>query len=51
MKYIAIIDTDNYKDFKFFEDANGKYLVARDANAKYDEWISLHFTQEEGGEL
>ena len=47
MKYIAIIDTDNYKDFKFFEDANGKYLVARDAGAESDEWIALHFIKAE----
>lgn len=47
MKYIAIIDTDDYKDFKFFEDADGKYLIAKDANAKNDEWISLHFIQAE----
>ena len=43
MKYIAIIDTDEFKDFKFFEDADGKYLVAKDANAKSEEWIPLHF--------
>lgn len=47
MKYKAIIETDDYKDFKFFEDTDGKYLVVKDANAKYDEWISLHFTQAE----
>lgn len=47
MKFIAIIDTDDYKDFKFFEDADGKYLVVKDANAKYDEWIALHFTKAE----
>ena len=47
MKYIAIIDTDAYKKFKFFEDANGKYLVARDAGAESDEWIALYFTEVE----
>lgn len=45
MKYIAVIDTNDYKDFKFFEDADGKYLVARDANAESDEWIALHFIE------
>ena len=50
MKYIAIIDTDDYKDFKFFEDAEGKYLIVKDANAKCEEWINLHFTQTESEE-
>lgn len=45
MKYIATIDTDNYKDFKFFEDANGKYLVVKDKNSSYDEWIALYFVE------
>ncbi len=47
MKYMAVINTDDYKDFKSFEDADGKYLVARDAGAKSDEWIALHFTEVE----
>ena len=47
MKYTAVLDTDDYKDFEFFEDADGKYLVAKDANAKMDEWISLYFTKME----
>ena len=47
MKYIATIDTDEFKDFEFFEDADGKYLVARDAGAKSDEWIVLRFTEAE----
>ena len=40
-KYVAIIDTDEYKDFKVFEDGCGEYLVARDENAQSDEWICL----------
>ena len=47
MKYVAVINTDDYKNFKFFEDADGKYLVARDAGAESDEWIVLHFTEAE----
>lgn len=47
MKYIATIDTDEFKDFEFFEDADGKYLVARDAGAESDEWIALHFKEAE----
>lgn len=42
MKYIAIIDTDDYENFEFFEDATGKYLAVKDVNAKYDEWMVLH---------
>lgn len=45
MKYIAIIDTDDFEDFKFFEDGNGKYLAVKDANAKPDEWVALQFTE------
>jgi len=45
MKYTAIIDTDKFSNFKFFEDADGKYLVARDANAEPAEWLPLHFTE------
>lgn len=45
MKYAAFIDTDDIKNLKFYEDADGKYLVARDANAGPDEWIALHFTE------
>jgi hypothetical protein len=26
MKYKAVIETDDYEDFEFFEDGNGKYL-------------------------
>jgi hypothetical protein len=43
MKYVAILDTDEFKDFKFFEDADGKYLAVKDANAKSNEWLPLHF--------
>lgn len=37
MKYKAVIETDDYKDFKFFEDGNGKYMVAKDAGATASE--------------
>ena len=45
MRYIAIIDADKFSNFKCFEDADGKYLVAKDANAEIDEWLPLHFTE------
>lgn len=45
MKYKAIIETDDYKDFKFFEDDNGKYMVGKDAGSFDDEWIPLYFTE------
>jgi hypothetical protein len=45
MKYKAIIDTDDFEDFDFFEDGNGKYLHAVDAGAENGEWIPLHFTE------
>ena len=45
MKYKAIIETDDYKDFEFFEDGNGKYLHAVDAAAENNEWIPLYFTE------
>lgn len=44
MKYIAIIDTDDYEDFNFFEDGNGKYLIVKDKNSK-SEWMSLRFSK------
>jgi len=44
MKYIAIIDTDDYKDFEFFEDGNGKYMAVKDAGATANGgWIPLYF--------
>lgn len=43
MKYITILDTDDYIDFEFFEDGNGKYLHAVDANAMNGEWVYLPF--------
>lgn len=49
MKYIAIIDTDDFKDFEFFEDGNGKYLVTKDAGAVNNEWIPLYFKECEQG--
>ena len=45
MKYIAVLDTDDYKDFKFFEDSIGKYMVGKDANATANGWIPLFFTE------
>lgn len=47
MKYVAIIDTDEYKNFKFFEDGCGEYLVAKDKNAQPNEWIRLPFVKAE----
>ena len=43
MKYIAVLDTDDFEDFEFFEDENNKYLHAVDANATNGEWIYLPF--------
>ncbi len=43
MKYIAVLDTDDYEDFEFFEDGNSKYLHAVDADATNGEWIYLPF--------
>ena len=45
MKYKAVIETDDYKDFEFFEDGNGKYLHGIDAGAVNGEWILLYFTE------
>ena len=46
MKYKAIIETDDYKDFEFYEDGIGKFLAVKDANAtKYGGWIPLYFTE------
>ena len=45
MKYRTIIEIDDIKDFKFFEDGNGKYIVGKDAGAENDEWIALYFTE------
>lgn len=43
MKYIAVLDTNDFEDFEFFEDGNGKYLHAIDAGAINGEWIYLPF--------
>ena len=43
MKYIAVLDTDDYEDFEFFEDGKEKYLHVVDANAENGEWIYLPF--------
>ena len=45
MKYKAIIEIDEFEDFEFFEDGNGKYLHAIDAGAENNEWIALYFTE------
>lgn len=46
MKYKAIIETDCYRDFEFFEDSNGKYMIGKDAGATpNDGWIRLYFTE------
>lgn len=46
MKYKAVIETDDYKNFEFFEDGNGKYMVGKDAGATpFDGWIPLYFTE------
>lgn len=47
MKYKTIVDTDEFKDFKFFEDEIGPYMVAKDANACADSsgWIPLYFKE------
>jgi hypothetical protein len=43
MKYIAVLDTDDFEDFEFFEDGKEKYLHAVDVNAENGEWIYLPF--------
>lgn len=45
MKYKAIIETDDFKNFEFFEDGNGKYIHGIDAGAVNNEWIPLYFTE------
>jgi len=45
MKYIAVIDTDDFEDFGFFEDGNGKYLHAIDEGSVDGEWICLYFKE------
>lgn len=45
MRYKAVIETDDYKDFKFFEDGNGKYIQGIDAGAVNNEWIVLYFKE------
>lgn len=46
MKYKAIIETDEFENFEFFEDGNGKYMVGHDAGATASGgWIPLHFTE------
>ncbi len=51
MKYKAVIETDNFKDFEFFEDGSGKYIVGRDAGAETDEWLAIYFTECEKGQI
>lgn len=45
MKYITIIDTDDFEDFEFFEDNNGKYLHGIDACSVNGGWMPLYFTE------
>lgn len=45
MKYKTVIETDDFEDFKFFEDGNGKYIHGIDAGAENNEWIALYFTE------
>lgn len=46
MKYKAVIETDDYKNFEFFEDGNGKYMVGKDAGVTASGgWIPLYFTE------
>ena len=45
MKYEAVIETDDYEDFEFFEDGNGKYIHGIDAGAVNNEWIALYFKE------
>ena len=45
MKYKAIIETDDFEDFEFFEDGNGKYIRGIDAGAVNNEWIAVYFTE------
>jgi len=45
MKYEAVIETDDFRDFEFFEDGYGKYLHGIDAGSVNGEWIALYFTE------
>lgn len=45
MKYKAIIDTDDFEDFEFYEDGNGKYIHGIDAGSVNGEWIALYFIE------
>ena len=45
MKYKAVIETDEFEDFEFFEDGNGKYIHGIDAGSVNGEWIALYFTE------
>ena len=45
MKYEVVIETDDYEDFEFFEDGNGKYIHGIDAGAVNNEWIALYFKE------
>ena len=43
---MAIIETDDFEDFEFFEDGIGKYMVGKDAGAAaIGGWIPLYFTE------
>lgn len=45
MKYKTIIETDDFEDFEFFEDGNGKYIHGIDAGSVNGEWIALYFIE------
>ncbi len=46
MRYMAIIETDDFEDFEFFEDGIGKYMVGKDAGAAaIGGWIPLYFKE------
>lgn len=46
MKYKAIIETDDFEDFEFYEDGNGKYMIVYDSTGvKNSGWIPLYFTE------
>ena len=45
MKYETTIETDEFEDFEFYEDGNGKYIHGIDAGSVNGEWIALYFTE------
>ena len=45
MKYRAVIETDDFEDFEFFEDGSGKYIMGIDAGSVNNAWIPVYFTE------